>query len=211
MTPEEEAAVSRLLAESAEPVTMPASVSARLDDVLTELVAERTGSHAPQTLGEVIPIRQRRWPRVLLAAAAVTVFGYVGAGLIRPSGSDDAASTDTAGSVQESVPSPSYLDGRSAREDAAGGPEALPESSPDDLKGVTHESLLDLIPSSGANAVTTCPTPTVPGASAYQKSVKDQSLVVVVNKLGGNAARADIDPCGQTVFPVASRLLLDAR
>src|SRR5687767_4685966 len=97
-TPDQEAAVARLLSDAAGPVSMPPEVAARLDEVLTGLEAERAGeteaavagssvaeSAAPATSsvssgasgpGEVVTLRtRRRWPRALLAAAAVVIGG----------------------------------------------------------------------------------------------------------------------------------------
>src|SRR3712207_3173459 len=73
LTPEEEAEVSQLLAEAGGPIAVPDDVVARLDATLDSLVeGERTTAVAP-----VVPLAtRRRWPRLLLAAAAVVVGGY---------------------------------------------------------------------------------------------------------------------------------------
>ena len=93
-----EAEVAKLLAEAGGPVAMPPDVEARLRAVLDELATERT----PDDTSDVTPLAtRRRWPRVLLAAAAVLVGGY-GVGTLAVqgtlSGSEDAMSAaDSAG------------------------------------------------------------------------------------------------------------------
>ena len=100
LTPEEEAAVSALLADAAGPVAMPADVAARLDDVLADLEKERAdGAEAAEPPGQVVELSRRRWPRLVLAAAAVVVGGYsVGSVVIEGglSGGADTATSDTA-------------------------------------------------------------------------------------------------------------------
>ena len=106
LTPDDEAAVRRMLAEAAGPEPTPHDVATRLDAVLDELLAERsTGSQADEG-ARVTVLRARRWPRALLAAAAVLVVGYgvgtvVGQGTL--SGTDSATTADesVAGSASE--------------------------------------------------------------------------------------------------------------
>ncbi len=104
LTPEDEAEVARLLAESGGPLPTPTEVVARLDDVLAGLVAERAAGNvtveSADVTGTVLPLsteRRRRWPRALLAAAAVVAGGYgVGVALTGTSMSGDASSTTAA-------------------------------------------------------------------------------------------------------------------
>ena len=112
LTPEEEAEVTRMLADLP-PVQMPESVQARLEDVLAGLVADHSGrddSGGESGLAEVVPLRRRRWPQVLVAAAAVSLFGYVGGALIQSQSQSDAElstagagdrADDGAGALQE--------------------------------------------------------------------------------------------------------------
>jgi hypothetical protein len=73
LTPEQEATVSELLAGAGGHVGMPAEVVARLDTVLAELQHER----GERDGADVVELRsRRRWPQLLLAAAAVVVGGY---------------------------------------------------------------------------------------------------------------------------------------
>jgi hypothetical protein len=95
VTPEQEAQVRRALAAVAraedgpESRVMPQDVVDRLDDVLSELVADRAGragstttagppSDAPAEQDELASHRHRRWPNVLVAAAAVAVIAAAG-------------------------------------------------------------------------------------------------------------------------------------
>ncbi len=89
-SPEEELWVARTLAEQPDPA-LPAALGRRLDARLAALVAERRagdGSGMPEVgrgHGADLPgrTRRRRWPQVLLAAAAVLVGGYaVGTGVV---------------------------------------------------------------------------------------------------------------------------------
>ncbi|HEU4513010.1 MAG TPA: hypothetical protein VFR87_07890 [Nocardioidaceae bacterium] len=100
----EQAEVSRLLAEVSGPPdaeTMPAEVAARLDDVLAGLVAERRAGPASAVPDdEVVGVtdlasrRRRRWPALLVAAAAVSVVGLgVGNVLGQGGGADMGAGT----------------------------------------------------------------------------------------------------------------------
>lgn len=103
-----EASVRALLAEAGGPVTMPADVAGRLDGVLADLADERRGAPelvvspesavSPDSPGSVVSLesrRRRRWPQLLVAAAAVGALGYVGSnGLLGSgTGSDDRAVT----------------------------------------------------------------------------------------------------------------------
>jgi hypothetical protein len=92
LTPDEEALVAGRLAEAAGPLPMPADVEDRLRSVVAELVSERRAAGSDEAdeatePGGVVQLRERRrWPRVLLAAAAVLVVGYA-AGTVAGDGS----------------------------------------------------------------------------------------------------------------------------
>jgi hypothetical protein len=119
---EEEAAVARLLADAAGPVPMPTEVADRLDSVLAGLVAERAEAERAEAArvvsdrvdaGGVKPVsvadsvrpadelasrRRARWPRLVLAAAAVVIGGYgvtstLGSGGLAGGAGGDAATT----------------------------------------------------------------------------------------------------------------------
>jgi hypothetical protein len=82
LTPAQSEAVRRLLAAARHDEGIPDDVAARLDAAIADLSAGRTGEvpSAPDTdgaaLAPVIPLHRRRWPQVLVAAAAVTLFGF---------------------------------------------------------------------------------------------------------------------------------------
>jgi len=116
LTPEEEAEVSSVLSGLAGPLPTPPDVVARVEETLADLRVGAAGTRAataPSAPGRppagvssphpvrTVPPRRRRWPRVLLAAAAVVVGGYSVGNLLTSgvmSGSDTAgeAGTDSA-------------------------------------------------------------------------------------------------------------------
>ena len=73
LTSDEDAAVRRLLADAGGPVPTPPDVVARLDATLARLVAEREDERPQEATVTPLALRRRRWPKVLLAAAAVVV------------------------------------------------------------------------------------------------------------------------------------------
>ncbi len=134
LTPEQEEQVSRLLAAASGPVSMPADVAARLDGVHSDLPAERD---AERTSADVVELRaHRRWPRMLLAAAAVVVGGYAVGTLASQgtlSGSDggDAASGSSAREDTMLADEPGALSGSDSDGGAAeGGGQADAEQAP---------------------------------------------------------------------------------
>jgi hypothetical protein len=107
LNPAQEAEVSRLLAETGGPVTTPAEVVERLDEVLAGLVEERARPPAA-------PRSHRRWPQALLAAAAVVVVGY-GVGVVVTGGAGGDASSPSADSAGDSAASGARPDSESLR------------------------------------------------------------------------------------------------
>lgn len=115
LTPAQEEAVRRRLAAARHDQPMPADVASRMDDVIAGLAAERAGAPHATTpaatdaspgsssssgeLATVTPLR-RRWPQVLLAAAAVAAIG-VGVTQVLPTDSGDDSSVDAGGSNSE--------------------------------------------------------------------------------------------------------------
>jgi hypothetical protein len=115
VTPEEEDRVRRALAEVGAAdrrgeTTPPAEVTARLDEVLVGLVAERGAAAAPDEEGrdDLARRRRRRWAGALVAAAALAVIALGGPAVLRgltsPTGS---ASSDSAGASKAQQGSPS--------------------------------------------------------------------------------------------------------
>lgn len=112
--------VSRLLAAAGGPTEVPDHVAARLDDVLADLVREREAD--PAVEADPAPVvelasRRRRWPRLLVAAAAVSVLG-LGAGELLGGPGDTGRTVATSDSTAESADSAG----------SAGGPAAGPPS-----------------------------------------------------------------------------------
>jgi hypothetical protein len=146
LTPEEEAEVARLLSEAGGPVRMPDDVAARLGGVLAELQGERS----TETESQVVELHaRRRWPKVLLAAAAVVIGGYaVGTAATEGtlSGSEDSLSAGDGGAAGEDTAAADQESGDAALDDPAGAdesagkdraklsvPEAAGERSSDDM------------------------------------------------------------------------------
>lgn len=142
LSPAQEAAVRRALAEAGGPEPMPGEIVDRLDTVIAGLAAERSApeiSHPEDH--RVLPLdaaarRRRVRARILLAAAAVVVAGAVGAGIINDRGEDALTAAD-----QTSDDDPARSDGAdakssldsagSASEDEATQGAAEPEAAPD--------------------------------------------------------------------------------
>lgn len=142
LSPAQEAAVRRALADAGGPEPMPGEIVDRLDTVIAGLAAERSApeiSHPEDH--RVLPLdaaarRRRVRARILLAAAAVVVAGAVGAGIINDRGEDALTAAD-----QTSDDDPARSDGAdakssldsagSASEDEATQGAAEPEAAPD--------------------------------------------------------------------------------
>lgn len=159
-------AVRRLLADARADQPIPDDVAGRLDDVLAGLVGERAAGDVAAEAGDqpgvevgapadqpgsatVIPLRRRRWPKVLLAAAAVTVFGYGGVQLVdRDTGSapnDDAgtaSSREAATDLGEGEHSGPLRGGSEAPELAPAAP--APTDVADSLDGFAYGERSDL-------------------------------------------------------------------
>jgi hypothetical protein len=102
---QEQGQVSRLLAAAGgPPPELPHDVAARLDDVLAGLVADRDAGPVPADevtgVTQIAPRRRRRWPQLLVAAAAVSVLG-IGLGNVVQPGQEDATTADSAGSAAD--------------------------------------------------------------------------------------------------------------
>lgn len=127
----EQEQVSRLLAAAGgPPPELPGDVAERLDDVLAGLVSDREAEPVPADevagVTELAPRRRRRWPQLLVAAAAVSVLGIGLGNLVQP-GQQEAMTADSAGSVEEEP--------RAAQREDAGG-----ESAPQDAETTSERS-----------------------------------------------------------------------
>jgi hypothetical protein len=123
----DEEAVRRLLAAAAGPLETPPDVVHRLDEVLADLKAEPAGSRrdtdpaARTTVGTAAVTnlagrRTRRWPKVLVAAAAVSLLG-VGLGNVMDDLGGSASDSATAGSAEGGAMAREQLDAGAAVED----------------------------------------------------------------------------------------------
>ncbi len=122
LTPEQEAAVRRMLAEARHDAPIPPDVADRLDTVLAGLTRDEPGSPGVAPVVDLAARRRRRNAAALLAgAAAVIVAGFAGGQLIGADSDDSGADTASAGSNAD----------REAKNDA-GGEAAAPESLGDD-------------------------------------------------------------------------------
>lgn len=146
--------------------TMPTEVTARLDDTLARLVAERdTGEPTQDASATVTPLRRRWLPRITAAAAAVVVLGAGGVaasnlGVFGGHGSfdssDGGASSSKAGSAPESTSSDA---GGDTSSDSSGA--ALPE-----LHAGSFVSEVTSLLSAGHPRVSTPERPALPAARA---------------------------------------------
>ena len=116
LTPAQEAAVRRALAEAGGPEPMPEQVAGRLDAVIAGLSAERSGSTLPPggvpenhpEAPAVVPLdaagrRRRTRARVLLGVAAAVAVVAVGVGIVNDHG-DSSSDTAAAHQIAESDP-----------------------------------------------------------------------------------------------------------
>jgi hypothetical protein len=232
LTPEEEAEVSRMLRDLP-PVAMPEDVHARLDEVLAGLSAEReTGP-----LADVVPLKRRRWPQVLLAAAAVSLFGYVGTTFLDAQ-SNDADEAGTASADREVAGTPE----KSQQEDSLRPPKptGLSGNAPDAPgAGVSDQSIKELAGAlvdrdrlQGANVGDiesweyardgervfrsksgVCAVPRLEkGERSYELTLSKRRMVVVVlHPLTAHSSRADVYACARPVLPVGSKFVLGVR
>ena len=146
LSPQQTDAVRRALRAARHDAPVPPEVAARLDATLANLVAERsapavaalaaaepaTAAAVPGTassdddastdVAPVVPLRRRRWPAYLAAAAAVTAIGLAGTQLADRGG--DSAGSSTADQAGRAEQAPSAL---SAGPDDAGATLDSPE------------------------------------------------------------------------------------
>jgi len=236
LTPDEEAEVTRMLRDLPQ-IPMPDEVRSRLDDTLAGLVAEREEG-APSN---VVPLRRRTWPKVLVAAAAVSLFGYVGSNFVQTQSADDASGGATSAAPEDAAGGD---DGEVKAQDAA--PPRVLEPSTDAAPGPTSASevqkltaLVDLanasrysrasgvLPTDGlvrgqadydqrAYKVARdgrCDRPALAkGEQAYEVPLgKRRAAVVVLRPLTANSSQVDVYPCNLPILPIGSTLVLGLR
>jgi hypothetical protein len=90
LTPAQTDAVRRALRAARHDAPLPDDVAARLEATLAGLVAERAAAEPGPAAASatVVPLRRRRWPAYLAAAAAVTAIGLAGTQLVDRGGHD---------------------------------------------------------------------------------------------------------------------------
>lgn len=221
MTPEqqdsEQQTVRRLLAaagRTTEP--LPGEVGARLDDLLSGLVAERDqpGDAAPVPYADLGARRRRRWAQVLVAAAAVSVVA-VGVGNLSTSrsgsestgGAAVTATEDNADTARGGGAEAAPGDGAAEREagSSAVEPEAGPTATMTRLRSgsltrqvqqVENFALAVPVPAS-AQWSDACVRPqTRPGDAWLPVRLDGRPAVLVLRAPEGGRRTADIYTCG---------------
>lgn len=203
VSPETERQVRALLAESAGTAPTPPDVAARLDDALAGLVAERERPHADGAVvgaTELGSRRARSWPRLLVAAAAVSVLGLGIGNLddLTGAGAGDAASTESAagGAAEDRVvPEAGVLSEKEAPESGPQ-PETLSsEAAPgrregDPATGTAEERVqADPYPS-----LATAPRLSTSSATLDVQRIEDFALAVPVGDAPEAWARMCVQP-----------------
>lgn len=226
---EEQERVRRLLAAASSPPDpeMPEDVSARLDDVLASLASERADA-APGADAPIAPVegdsvtaptelasrRRRRWPRLLAAAAAVSVIG-LGIGnlvddLAGVGGGGEAASTadsaGDAGSAPQREGAPEA--GDQADEKSLSGSvtaELHTSSLREDAQRVENRSLARPVTDDPEAWSEACVQPaTGPGDEWVRARLDGVAAVLVLRAPEGGRRTADVFTCDDAVSPAAS-------
>lgn len=202
--------VARLLrAAGAAEEPMPADVAARLDQRLTELVAER-GEAAAQ--GEVVPLstrgRRRAWAGGVLAAAAVVVGGYGLTALLGETSLSGSAGEASVAESADEAPAAGEAEQDLAGDGAA--PEVGTRGAVDDLPALRSTSLADDVerlleqtePDLGGRVPDTdayqpgCRPPGRPGAGAwYAVRYDGRRALLLVTQRDAGADQALVYTC----------------
>lgn len=199
-SPEAERQVSELLADAAVTEPMPAHVAARLDDVLAGLVAERghgspSGTAAPgpgdgvasdAVVGatELASRRPRLWPRLLVAAAAVSVIGLGIGNLdnLTGTGAGEASTADSAagGALEEPADADASLLSEAAPE-AAQQPQAPSDkTAPGEREDAADDPSEERIQADPYPSLATGPRLRTTSATLDLQRIEDFSLAVPV-------------------------------
>ncbi len=126
LTPEQDAQVRRLLADSRHADPMPGDVVARLDRVLAGLADEPARAATVVRLAD----RRRKATRLLVAAAAVVAVGFGGSQVLDGLGGADMEASSSAD--EDSAPESAEDPANGATADDAPGGESEPQSTPSD-------------------------------------------------------------------------------
>lgn len=213
--------VRGLLAEAAPREPMPSEVASRLDSVLADLVSERAGTEPHNVVP--LPTRRRRWPQVLVAAAAVSVLGLgvgslLGNGALTPTQEDSA----TAGAESGEDAAGESADERSDRPNALseenadpGDGQAAPEPAQDgsvlrlrrrtlelDLQRAQDLALAEPL---GRRWDTACVRPrTTAGDEWLPARLDGEPAVLVLRDARDGQRRAEVYTCGAPGTPAAT-------
>lgn len=214
LSAEEELRVTRALRDLPAPPVPPA-LAARLDARLAELQAEREAERVadrepPAGVGTTAAPVRRRWPRLLLAAAAVLVGGYgVAAALHGPlAGSPGAASSDSAAEGTTAGPAPASGAGPGASTDGLVRPGAVALHSAT-LRADVRRLLRAAPPTTtdgGAQPQASappgirsaaCPPPQAgPGATVWTVRYDGARAFLVTRPMGEGRVQAVVHACG---------------
>lgn len=234
MTPEQEEEVARALAETArhEPVPpLPPEVVGRLDDVLADLVAERSPQavHGPAAVDDPVDIpgrsgasvdelarRRRRWPRLLTAAAAVALVVAAGGTVARNGFGFTSQSDDSSAGRASTAQSP-----ETARDDAAPAPSASRPGTPRLRTSALAADVQRLLTDDLAagqdrlgprrKALTGPPLPSGacvippvgPGERALAVRLDGLPATLLLGPVRGDNRSAEVYSCGDAASPVA--------
>jgi len=210
--------VRRLLVSAASPgPTLPAEVAERLDTVLADLVASRSEEGAAGS--PVVPLvpRRRRWPQVLVAAAAVSVLSLGVGTVLRDGGMMSAREDAASGSAAESADRPETLSDKGAGEpapttdqDTQGSAEMARSTV---LRLRTRSLALDLqrvrdfalaVPA-GARWSAACVRPaTTTGDEWLPVRLDGEPAVLLLRAPTGDRRRADVYTCEDGAEPAAT-------
>jgi hypothetical protein len=136
--------VRRLLAAAAaDPPPIPDDVALRLDDVLAGLVAQRADSSVGEPTGSPVADlserRARRWPRLLVAAAAVSVVALGVGNVLEGQGSLETGDMPTSGDAGSASDADVQSRPDSQSEDARGAVPSERETAPPQDEEATSE------------------------------------------------------------------------
>jgi len=221
--------VRRLLAAAGDPAPLPEDVAHRLDDVLAGLVAARAGSAAATTTGSSVPSlaerRARRWPRLLVAAAVVSVVGLGVSNVLEgtsTSQSDTTASGDAGGAAdadgqgdrlaREAAPADSGAEEKGTAKDRRGEvaarlavPALSSASLATDAQRVADLPVAVLLSAQRENRVGRCAAPPADRGDQLVDVRLDGAPATLVLRAAGNGFRlAEVYACGNAAHPVAS-------
>ncbi|KQY57421.1 MULTISPECIES: hypothetical protein [unclassified Nocardioides] len=231
LTPAQNEAVRRLLADARHDEPMPAEVAARLDDVLADLSGERATSPeatSPEAASSdvtsdadgavVVPLAERRerkarrWPAVLLSAAAVAAIGLGVTQMLdsSPDGDNGSAESRSAddGAAKDSLQGE---DAPSSSDSATEEPPTtarLPQNL-DDLESELTSELgpvtfrdgqaykADVTPRETATLTRRCgPDKAVPGAWLQPATYRGRDALVIFHPPSPTGRRVDLYVCG---------------